>query len=83
VTYAIIWDERAVSIASKFLADDSAGLAFVMGAVDLLSHDLRPAGSFPYGSDDLRRVHVGPYRVLYEIDSEARMITIIHVGRTA
>ncbi|MBC3842032.1 type II toxin-antitoxin system RelE/ParE family toxin [Streptacidiphilus sp. 4-A2] len=52
-----------------------------MAAVDLLAESPRPAGTFEYGSPDLRRMHVGRYRVMYEITGTAVVIVVIHLGR--
>jgi mRNA interferase RelE/StbE len=52
-----------------------------MTATDLLADGPRPAGSFPYGSEDLRRIRVGRYRVLYEIYPADQVIMVLHVGR--
>jgi mRNA interferase RelE/StbE len=81
VSHAVTWSERAVSSGSRYLADDAGGLAQVMTATDLLADDPRPAGSFPYGSEDLRRIRVGRYRVLYEINATDQTIAVLHVGR--
>jgi mRNA interferase RelE/StbE len=81
MTYNVTWSERAVSSGSRYLADDVAGLAQVMAATDLLADDPRPAGSFPYGSEELRRIRVGRYRVLYELHSADQVIVVLHVGR--
>jgi mRNA interferase RelE/StbE len=83
VSYAVTWSERAVSSGSRYLADDADGLAQVMAATDLLADDPRPAGSFPYGSEDLRRIRIGRYRVLYEIYKHDQTIMVLHVGRIA
>lgn len=81
MTYLITWDEHAIDQAARFLRDDPDGLRRSMDAVDLLADNPLPQGSTPYGSPALRRVHVGRYRVLYEI-AEARVtIIVIHVGR--
>jgi hypothetical protein len=40
--------------------DDPQGMREVLDAIDQLADDPRPAGSFPYGSPDLRRLRVGP-----------------------
>ena len=45
--------------AAAFL-DDPHGIRAVLDAIDRLADDPRPAGSFPYGSPDLRRLRVGP-----------------------
>ena len=74
----IDYDERAISQAAAFL-DDPHGIRAVLGAIDRLADDPRPAGSFPYGSPDLRRLRVGRYRVLYEITQDA--VAIRHIAR--
>lgn len=72
------YDERAIDQAATFL-DDPLGIRAVLDAIDLLADDPRPAGSFPYGSPDLRRLRVGRYRILYEITDDA--IAIRHIAR--
>ncbi len=72
------YDERAIGQAAAFL-DDPQGIREVLGAIDGLADEPRPAGSFPYGSPDLRRLRVGRYRVLYEISEEA--VAIRHIAR--
>ncbi|MEU9107221.1 type II toxin-antitoxin system RelE/ParE family toxin [Streptomyces xanthophaeus] len=81
MTYAITWDEAAIDAAARFLKDDPDGLRQLMDAVDLLADQPRPEGSTPYGSPDLRRIHIGRYRVMYEITEATITIVVIHVGR--
>ncbi|MFE2528029.1 type II toxin-antitoxin system RelE/ParE family toxin [Streptomyces sp. NPDC059382] len=81
MTYAIVWDEAAIDAATRFLKDDADGLRHLMDAVDLLADQPCPEGSTPYGSPDLRRMHVGRYRVLYEITETTVTVVVIHVGR--
>jgi mRNA interferase RelE/StbE len=83
VSHSVTWSERAISAGSRFLADDPEGLAQVLDATDRLADNPHPAGAFPYGSDDLLRIRVGSYRVLYEIDRTMHSITVLHVGRVA
>jgi mRNA interferase RelE/StbE len=47
-----------ISQAAGFL-DDPEGLWEMLDVVDRLAEDPRPAGSFPYGSPDLRRLRAG------------------------
>jgi mRNA interferase RelE/StbE len=54
----VVYEEKAISQAAGFL-DDPEGLCEVLDAVDRLAEDSRPAGSFPYGSPDLRRLRAG------------------------
>ncbi|MCD9873546.1 type II toxin-antitoxin system RelE family toxin [Streptomyces guryensis] len=83
MAYEIIWEPGATSTAVRFLKEDPAGLSAVYEAVDALATDPRPPGSIPYGSPDLRRWHVGDYRVLYIIDNDVIHIMVTHLGRTA
>jgi mRNA interferase RelE/StbE len=78
VSLRIDYDERAIDQAAAFL-DDPHGIRAVLDAIDRLADDPRPAGSFPYGSPDLRRLRVGRYRVLYEITQDA--VAIRHIAR--
>ncbi|MFJ6792045.1 type II toxin-antitoxin system RelE family toxin [Streptomyces angustmyceticus] len=82
MTYTIVWDEAAIDAAARFLKDDPEGLRQLMEAVDLLAEQPRPEGTAEYGSTELRRMHVGRYRVLYEITEASVTIVVIHVGRT-
>ncbi len=81
MSYTIVWDELAINAAARFLKDDLEGLRQLMDAVDLLAHSPRPPGSAEYGSADLRRMHVGRYRVMYEITEATVTIIVIHIGR--
>ena len=72
------YDERTIGPAVGFL-DDPQCIRAVLDAIDRLADDPRPAGSFPYGSPDLRRLRVGRYRVLYEITEET--IAVRHIAR--
>ncbi|WP_229893793.1 type II toxin-antitoxin system RelE/ParE family toxin [Streptomyces platensis] len=52
---------------ARFLKDDPGGLRQLMDPVDLLADQPRPEGTAEYRSTELRRMHVGRHRVLYEI----------------
>ncbi|MGW6459758.1 type II toxin-antitoxin system RelE family toxin [Streptomyces sp. NPDC055078] len=82
MTHTVIWDEAAIDTAARFLQDDPGGLRLLMDAVDLLADRPRPEGSAEYGSPDLRRMHAGRYRVLYEIADATVTVVVIHIGRT-
>ncbi|MEU8973122.1 type II toxin-antitoxin system RelE/ParE family toxin [Streptomyces monashensis] len=81
MTYEIIFEPHALDAATRFLAEDPAGLAKVLDAIDELAHDPRPAGSRPYGAD-IRRLRVDEYRVLYIIEAETIRVLVTHLGRT-
>lgn len=83
MTYQIIWHEQATSNAVRYLKDDPDGLLRVYAAADLLADNPRPAGSTALGSPDLRRMHVGLYRLMYEIDEDSITIVVLHIGRVS
>ena len=62
----IIWEAQAIDQAAGFLHDDPDGIREMLDAVARLADEPRPAGSFPYGSPDRRRLRIGRYRVMYE-----------------
>ena len=72
-------EERAISQAATFLRDDPDGLRAVFEAIDRLADDPRPDESFPFGSEDLRQLHVGRYRVLYRVTDDR--ILVGHIAR--
>lgn len=81
MTGEVIWSVPALDRLAGFLRDDPPGVAAVMDAVDDLADDPRPDSSVGLGSDDLRRLHIARYRVMYEIDPQADTLTVVHVGR--
>jgi mRNA interferase RelE/StbE len=70
--------EEAVSLSLGKYLDDPAGLNEVLEAIDALADDPRPARSVPWGPV-MSRLHVGRYRVLYEI--EETTIWVRHADR--
>ncbi|GGV38569.1 type II toxin-antitoxin system RelE family toxin [Streptomyces spectabilis] len=83
MSYQVLWEEPALDVAARFMADDPDGVQQVFAATDLLSLDPQPAGTAEYGSPHLRRMHVGRYRVLYEITESTVTVMVLHLGRTA
>ena len=64
----VVVDESVSLSLGKYL-DEPAALAEFMNAIDALAGNPRPAGSVPWGPM-MSRLHIGPYRVLYEISQE-------------
>ncbi|MYW69167.1 type II toxin-antitoxin system RelE/ParE family toxin [Streptomyces sp. SID8379] len=81
MSYHVIWHERATNTAVRFLKDDPEGLRQVYAAADQLADDPRPIGTTAYGSPELRRMHIGRYRLLYEIDEGTITIIVLNIGR--
>jgi hypothetical protein len=72
----IIWSEIAQATFVRSMADQ-AGMMAVNRAVEALADDPAPLGAFVRGA--YRRLRVGPYRVLYEV--EGNLITIVRIDR--
>jgi mRNA interferase RelE/StbE len=70
--------EEPVSLSLGKYLGDPAGLGEILEAIEALADDPRPAGSAPWGPV-MSRLHIGPYRVLYEIDET--MIWVRRVDR--
>ncbi|MFD8865199.1 type II toxin-antitoxin system RelE/ParE family toxin [Streptomyces sp. NPDC059590] len=82
MTYEIIWEPRATNAAVRFLKEDPTGLAAVYEAVDTLATQPRPRGSVPYGSQNVRRLHVHDNRVLYILEEDVIRVLVTHLGRS-
>ena len=61
----IIWSEIAQATFVRFMADQ-AGMMAVNRAVEALADDPAPLGALVRGA--YRRLRVGPYRLLYEVE---------------
>jgi mRNA interferase RelE/StbE len=67
--------------AQKELAQLNAGaFARVRDAIRELANDPRPPGCLKLTGRDGWRLRVGEFRVLYEIDGEHRLVTVLNVG---
>ena len=74
----IIWSQIAQATFVRFMADQ-AGMMAVNRAVEALADDPAPPDAFVRGA--YRRLRVGPYRVLYEVERD--LITIVRVDRVS
>lgn len=53
----------------------------IVRRIEALAREPRPAGCEKLrGSDDRYRVRQGPYRVIYEVDDAARIVTVVKIG---
>ncbi len=70
------------SRAARQFAELEAPLQKKIGArIDALGRDPRPPISRKLvGSDDLYRIRVGDYRVIYRIEDRVVLITVIRIG---
>jgi len=68
-----------LNAATGHLKADSHGVEALLHATDQLIENPRPDASRPWGTDH-RRLRHGPWRILYRIDPDARVIHIEHIG---
>lgn len=52
----------------------------VSKALQLLGEEPRPSGCLKLKGREGWRIRVGNYRVLYKIDDEQKIVTVVHVG---
>jgi mRNA interferase RelE/StbE len=81
VTHRLIWSLPALDRAAGYLRDDPDGVEAVLDAADDVARDPRAEPSTPISSDELRRLRVGRYRLLYEIDDDQDVVVVVHLGR--
>ncbi len=81
MSYELTWSLPALDRPAGYLHDDAAGVEAVLDAADDLAADPRPELSTELSSPHLRRLRVGRYRLLFEVDDESRMVVIVHLGR--
>jgi mRNA-degrading endonuclease RelE of RelBE toxin-antitoxin system len=72
----VIWRHGALASARRFMADQ-AGMRAVYEAVAALAEDPEPPEVFVRGS--YRRLRVGVYRVLYEVEDD--VIIVVRVDK--
>lgn len=81
MNYQVLLEPAATNGAAGFLSHDPDGLRALLDALDDLSEDPRPAASSELGSPDLRRLWVGRFRAMYEIDDATQVVRVLNVGR--
>jgi mRNA interferase RelE/StbE len=81
VNYELTWSLTALDRAAGYLKDDPPGVEAVLDAADDLVVDPRREPSTELGSRHVRRLRVGRYRLLYEVDDERRVVVVVHLGR--
>ena len=52
----------------------------VRDAIGGLTEDPRPSGCLKLTGRDGWRIRIGNYRVVYEIDDNAQIVTVLHIG---
>lgn len=75
----LFFDEGWVKAFRALASEDLVAARRVMVAVNALAREPEPADSYHWGDSSLYRLHVGDYRVLYEvIDDTVRIWSLGH-----
>lgn len=81
MSYRIEWLPAAKRALIDFRKSDPEGVDQVFDAVNMLARDPRPERAHQYGSPDVLRIHIGRYRLLYEVRDAVVTVTVVHLGR--
>lgn len=78
MSYSVAFSRRA----AKTIEDLPVSLALrIKQATDALAEDPRPPGCRKLrGADDLCRIRVGAYRVIYQVKDEVLLVLVLRVG---
>jgi mRNA interferase RelE/StbE len=68
------------SVAKDLRALPKSDVAKVLERIDALRDDPRPPGSEKLSAQERYRVRQGSYRILYEIEDQQVVVTVVKVG---
>jgi hypothetical protein len=68
VTFKVIWEPVAVSVATRFLAEDPMDCVTCSRLSMLSRTSHTPPDAFPLNTSGLYRLRVGWYRAVYQVD---------------
>ncbi len=78
VSYEIRWKKSAISDLYRI---DKQFLRRIIRAVEALtSNPFTQQSKKLHGVEQIYRLRVGDFRIIYEVDSSAKIITIYHIG---
>jgi mRNA interferase RelE/StbE len=66
---------------TEYAKSDPRGMDLVLDTINLLTTDPRPRGAQQYGSRNTLRIHIGAYRLLYEVSDSTVTIALISLGK--
>jgi len=81
MTCRVVWLAEAMAAYRRLRVADPDGAKLVAAAVRTLADEPAPPASASLGGTVFRRLRQGDYRILYEVDRDATMISVMHVGR--
>jgi mRNA interferase RelE/StbE len=82
VRYTIIWEPSATETLKRLRQRDGDQVRPLVLAINSLASNPEPPESGKLGGTDKRRLRVGRYRALYEIDGDRIAVKVLTVGST-
>ncbi|MEC3996396.1 type II toxin-antitoxin system RelE/ParE family toxin [Actinacidiphila sp. DG2A-62] len=80
MTYTLIWEPAALEALKRLRQRDGDRVRPLMRAINSLAADPEPAESSKLGATNKRRLRIGVYRALYEIDGDRVAVKVLTVG---
>lgn len=80
MTYTIIWEPAAMEALKRLRQRDGDQLRPLVQAINALAANPEPPESTKLGGTSTRRLRIGRYRALYEIDGDRVAVKILTVG---
>ena len=75
--YTVLIERYALK---QILKLDKKAIPVIKSAIAKLGDNPRPAGYKKLKGEDAYRIRVGDYRIIYEIDDEIILVTVVSVG---
>jgi mRNA interferase RelE/StbE len=81
VSLTVVFRETALRGLARVRSDDKEAFAQIRRAIAAPADQPRPEGAVAWGGTGIFRLHTGNARILYEVDDEASVVSIINIGR--
>ncbi|WP_405586244.1 type II toxin-antitoxin system RelE/ParE family toxin [Streptomyces sp. NBC_01190] len=80
--YTIIWESSATETLKRLRQRDGEAVRPLVQAINNLATNPEPPESSKLGGTNNRRLRVGDYRAMYQIDGERIAVKVLTVGST-
>jgi mRNA interferase RelE/StbE len=82
VRYTIIWESSATETLKRLRQRDGEAVRPLVQVINNLATNPEPPESSKLGGTNNRRLRVGDYRAMYQIDGERIAVKVLTVGST-
>lgn len=81
MSLTVVFRETALRGLARVRSDDKEAFAQIRRTIAALADRPHPEGAVAWGGTGIFRLHAGNARILYEVDDEASVVSIINIGR--